>query len=96
MEDLVRLGVGLVLLLVTLSVALSFLAVPMAILRKSGVLRGVRRLVGLAWRGVAGLFRLLTGFRRRRIRRLPRSSLDVGLSRESRRLPPRRPRWGSW
>ena len=73
MDDVVRLGFAVVLLLVTLNVAMGFMAQPMAILRRAGVLRLVSRAV--RWflrnfqRGVVGLFRLVTSRRRRRVRR---------------------------
>ena len=76
MDDLVRLGFAVVLLLVALYVAIGFLAVPMAILRRTGVLRlarvakrALRWLLRRCWRGLIWLVRCLTSRRRPRIRR---------------------------
>ena len=69
MNDLARLGFGLVLLFVTLSLAFSYLAGPMAIVRKTGVLKVGRWLAKAVWRGFVGLARVATKTRRPRIRR---------------------------
>ena len=69
MEHLVRLGFATLLLVLTLSLAFRFLAVPMALLRKAGALRAVRWSCRKLWGGVVGLHRLLTARRRRKIRR---------------------------
>jgi hypothetical protein len=72
MNDVVlRLAFAVVLMILTLYVAFSFLAVPMALLRKAGVLRAVRWCVRASWRGLVWLFRLLKSRGRRRIRRFP-------------------------
>lgn len=65
MEQFIALGFGLVLLLITLRLALSFLSGPMSLLRKTGVLRGVRWTLRSLWRGV----RLLVRGRQARVRR---------------------------
>ena len=69
MDDVIRLGFAVALLLVTLYVAIGFLALPMTILRKTGVLRVVRWGIRKSWRGLVGLIRLLKPRRRRRIPR---------------------------
>jgi len=71
MEQLIPLLFGLFLLLVTLGIALSFLSGPMSLLRKTGVLRGVRWTLRSLGRGVAGGVRLLVRGRRARVRRPP-------------------------
>jgi len=71
MEQLIPLLFGLFLLLVTLGIALSFLAGPMSLLWKTGVLRGVRWTLRSLGRRVAGGFRLLVRGRRARVRRPP-------------------------
>jgi hypothetical protein len=71
MDDAIRLGFAVVLMLLTLSVAIGFMAVPLMFLRKAGALRVVRWLSRKSWRGVLGLLRFLTSRRRRRVRRLP-------------------------
>ena len=76
MDTIIRLGFAIVLLLVALSLALSFLAGPIGILRKTGALRVGRWAAISTGRGAVGLFRLLTRRRRPRIRRIgsrPRS-----------------------
>ena len=69
MNDLMRLGFGIVLLLMALSLALSYLAGPMAIARKSGAVKAGSRMLKASWRSVVGLVRVLTKSRRPRIRR---------------------------
>ena len=69
MNDLARLGFGVLLLFVTLSLAFSYLARPMAIARKSGVLKAAKGLAKAGWRGLVGLVRAVTKTRRPRIRR---------------------------
>jgi hypothetical protein len=71
MEQLTPLLFGLVLLVVTLGMALSFLAGPMSLLRKTGVLRGIRWTLRSLGRAVAGGVRLLVRGRRARVRRPP-------------------------
>lgn len=71
MEHLIVLVFGLLLLLVTLGLALSFLSGPMALLRKTGVFQGVRWVVRTFWRGLAGGVRILVRGRRARVRRPP-------------------------
>lgn len=70
METIIRLGVAIVLLLVTLGMAMGFLAGPMAILKKTGALKAGRWAVRSAWRGLAAFVRLALRHRRPRIRRL--------------------------
>ena len=69
MDDAIRLGFGVVLLLVTLTVAVGFMAVPLMILRKAGAPRVIRWVIRTSWRGLVGLFRLLKSRRRRWVRR---------------------------
>ena len=69
MDQFVALGLGIVLLLITLRIALSFLAGPMSFLRKTGVTRGFRWMLRSLWRGAAGSLRLLVRGRRARVRR---------------------------
>ena len=69
MDTIIRLSVCIVLLLVTLGMAMSFLAGPIGILKKTGALKAGRWAARSAWRGTAGLFRLLLKRRRPRIRR---------------------------
>jgi len=78
MDDLLRLGFGIVLLLVALSVAASYLSGPMSVVRKSGALKIGKRLMRGVWRAVFGLAGFLMGNRRRRVRRPPGSS-SIGL-----------------
>ena len=70
METIIPFVVAIVLLLMTLGMAMSFLAGPIGILKKTGALRAGRWAVRSAWRGLAGLFRLLLRRRRPKIRRL--------------------------
>ena len=69
MNDLVRLGFGVALLVLTLGLAMSYLSEPMAIARKMGVFRVGRWMVKAGWQGGVGLVRVLTKTRRPRIRR---------------------------
>jgi hypothetical protein len=69
MDTIIRLGLGIVLLLVTLGMALSFLASPIGLLRKTGALKAGRWAGRSAWRGLMGVIRLLFKRRRPRIRR---------------------------
>ncbi len=70
MEAIIRLGFAIVLLLVTLSIAISCLGEPIGFLKKTRALNVGRWTVRSAWRGIAGLSRLLLRRRRPRIRRL--------------------------
>ena len=70
MDAIVRLVVATVLLLVALGVAVSFLAGPIGLLKKTGALKVGRWAFRSSGRGLAGLFRLLLRRRRPRIRRL--------------------------
>ena len=70
MDTLISLVVAIALLLITLSLALSFLSGPIGLLKKTGALRAGRWAVRSTGRGVAGLFRLLLRRRRPRFRRL--------------------------
>jgi hypothetical protein len=70
MESIIHLGFAIVLLLVTLGLALSFLSGPIGLLKKTGALGAGRWAVRSTGRGVAGLFRLLLRRRRPRFRRL--------------------------
>ena len=79
MEDtLVRLGFAVVLLLVTLYVAAGFMAVPLMILRKTGVLRVVRRIIRKSWRALVSLFRIPVRILNSRRRGRPRRALPLG------------------
>ena len=69
MDDAIRLGFAVILMLLTLSMAIGFMAVPMMILRKTGALRVIRWVMRTSWHGVLGLLRLVTSRRRRRVRR---------------------------
>ena len=69
MDDLLRLGFVTVLLVLMLGLLAGFLAVPMMILRKTGVLRIARRTIRGIWRGLVALFRLLRNRKRRKVRR---------------------------
>jgi hypothetical protein len=70
MEPIIRLGFAIVLLLVTLNLAVSFLAGPIGLLKKTGALKTGRWVIRSTGRGLAGLFRVLRGRRRSRVRRL--------------------------
>jgi hypothetical protein len=65
-EPIINIGFAIILLLLTLSLALSFLSGPMSLLRRAGVHRAIMRLGGALWRALAYLVRGL--FRRRRPR----------------------------
>ena len=69
MELLIQLFFALVLLSIAWSLALSYLAGPMGMLKKTGVLRAGRGASRLIWRGFVGIVRLLFGRRRLGIRR---------------------------
>ncbi len=69
MTDLVRLGFGLVLLFVTLSIAMSFLAGPMGVLKRTGALKVARWFARAVWRSLVLAFQLVTKTRRLHIRR---------------------------
>jgi len=71
MEQLIALLFGLLLLLITLGLALSFLAGPMSLLRKTGVVRGVGWTLRSLGRGVTSGVRLLVRGRRAQVRRPP-------------------------
>jgi hypothetical protein len=70
MGAIIPLAVAIVLLLVTLGFANSFLFGQIAFLKKTGAPKAGRWVVRSAWRGLTGLFRLLLRRRRPRIRRL--------------------------
>ncbi|NNK49851.1 MAG: hypothetical protein HKP01_13335 [Gemmatimonadetes bacterium] len=78
MEIIVRLGFAVVLLIVTLYVALGFMAVPLMILRKTGVMRVVRWLVRKFWQALVGLLRLPIRIFNSRRRARPRRALPLG------------------
>ena len=69
MEPIIRLGFAIVLLLFTLSLAVSFLAGPLRVLRRAGVHRALRRVVRALLRGLVSLMRLVIRRRRPRVRR---------------------------
>jgi hypothetical protein len=69
MTELVRLGVGLILLFLTLSFAMSFLAGPMSLLKKAGVFKTLRWFLRGVWRSLAFIFQLVTRTRRLHVRR---------------------------
>lgn len=69
MEDVVRGVCLMVLLWLTFSTALSFLGGPVAVLRRSGLLRLGRRGLRLLWNGALAGVRCLGRRRRRRVRR---------------------------
>ena len=69
MEPIVNLGVAILVLLIALSMALSYMSGPLAVLKRSGALRAGRRVGRLLWRGLASLSRLCLRRRRPRIRR---------------------------
>ena len=69
MEPVVNLGVAILLLLITLSMVLSYLSGPTAVLRRSGALRAGRWIGRSLWRGMEAVLRLLLGRGRPRIRR---------------------------
>jgi hypothetical protein len=68
MELLIHFLFALVLLSIAWSLALSYLAGPMAMFKKTGVLRAGRGASRLLWRGFVGIVRLLFGRRRFGIR----------------------------
>lgn len=70
MDTIIRLGFAIALLLITLNLALSFLAGPIGLLKRTGALRVGRWALRSTARGVIGLSRLLPGRRRPRFRRL--------------------------
>ena len=80
MSDLIRLGVGIVLLLITLSIALSFLSRPIALVRRSGVLKACKGLLWGTGRGLGAVIRVLARTRKPRIRR-PVGRLPAGRAR---------------
>jgi len=65
-EPIANLGVAIVLLLIALSLAFSYLSGPMSLLRRSGAHRALGRVGGALLRGLGSLLALL--FRRRRPR----------------------------
>lgn len=69
MGPIIGLGFGIVLLLVTLDLALSFLGGQMGILKRTGALKAVRWALRSVWRGLARLMPILLRGRRPRIRR---------------------------
>ena len=71
MDTLVRLVVVLVLLLLALGIALSYLAPFTAIVKRTGAIKVGKKAAGLAWRMAVGFIRYIAGRRRRRTRRPP-------------------------
>lgn len=71
MEPLIHLGFAILLLLITLGLALSFLAGPIALLRKTGALKAGRWMLRTLFQAIAVLFRLVFRGRRRRVHRQP-------------------------
>ena len=69
MEPIINLGFAIVLLLITLSLAFSYLSVPMSFLRRSGALGALRRTGRSLWRVFGSLLGLLVRRRRPRVRR---------------------------
>ena len=69
MEPIINLGFAIVLLLITLSLAFSYLSGPMSLLRRSGALWALRRVGRALRRGSGSLLRLLLRQRRPRVRR---------------------------
>lgn len=79
MEDIiVRLGFAVALLIVTLYVAFGFLAVPLTILGKAGVLRVVRWITRRSWRALVGVIRVIKQTVNSRRRGRPRRALPLG------------------
>ena len=78
MDLLISLAFSIVLLLMTFSLATKYLAGPLMVLRKLGVLKVGRWLVVKLWRGIVAIYRALMGVRRRRIR-LPRARAFIRL-----------------
>jgi len=68
-RELALLGLALLLLLLTLSVAMSYLAGPMAVTRKTGAFRAGRWAARTGWRCLSGTVRAVSRSRRPRIRR---------------------------
>lgn len=69
MTDLVRLGVGLILLLLCLSIAQSFPAWPMGVFKTTGALKAASWLVRAGWRSLVMTIQLAAKTRRLHIRR---------------------------
>lgn len=69
LEILTRIALGLLLLFITLSVALSFLRGSTGILKGTGVSRVCSLLARICWSAFSGMLRLLIRGRRPRIRR---------------------------
>ena len=69
MNDLVRIGFALLLLLMTLSFAMSFLAGPLSLLKRAGVVKALRWFTRAAWRALVLVFQLIARTRRLHIRR---------------------------
>ena len=78
MEDIVRLGFAVVLLIVTLYVAFGFMAVPLMILRKAGVMRVVRWIIRKCWWVLVGLLRIPVRILNSHRRARPRRALPLG------------------
>jgi len=78
MEDIVRLGFAVVLLIVTLAMTLGFMAVPLMILRKAGVMRVARWLIRKFWQALVGLLRIPIRIFNSRRRGRPRRALPLG------------------
>lgn len=66
MELLIGFGFGIILLFLALSLALSFLAGPLAVLKKAGAVRWGRWAIRSVWRALSYLRWLLFRGRRRR------------------------------
>jgi hypothetical protein len=71
MATVVALGFAIVLLLITLDIALSYLAGPVSLLKRTGAQKAGRWAARSVWRGTQQLFRFLIRGRRPRIRRAP-------------------------
>ena len=71
MDDLIHLGFAIILLLITLSLALSFLSGPISLLRRTRAPRVGRWAMASFWRGLKMLTRYVFANRRRRVRHRP-------------------------
>jgi hypothetical protein len=69
MTGLVSLGVGLILLFLCLSIAMSFPAWPMGVFKTTGALKAARWLVRVGWRSVVLTIQIAAKTRRLHIRR---------------------------
>lgn len=68
MNELVQVGFGLLLLFLTLSFALSYLAGPLSFLKKAGVIGVLRCSARTSWRFLVFVFQHITRTRRLNIR----------------------------